>query len=913
LTRNNKRIDPAPIVSAVHLWQNAPVLFGREHEREILVAAFGRAALGHCHLITIEGQAGLGKSTLAAEALGIAEDLAFSTVICHTDESNGARPFGALIDGLRAYSDEAFQRLQTALDGKGEGLSSILVGVAPNSRESIIETFCAILEEFLTSSPLFLVVEDAHWADEATIETLRRVKRSLQGQPFVLLVTARPISEAVSRAWSSLRNEATAEITLDELNATDAKALVETTLGRAAGPNLQSLIGQAGGNPLLLIDLVRAIKDRDLQTGTQSDGNLWSIPPSLKERTLRTLETVRHEHRQLIQAVAVLGSSAFIADVGVVLGRPLAATNRMAIEAQKTGLLEIDGELLKFRHELTRAAVEDSIPEAERILLNRSAAQMLVTRDGSEAKVAFHLDRGRIGPSETTDQLLAGWLLRSAEKVRTQAPSLTLDLIDKARLFDPLEANKSVHLLVELEAASHAGRLDRAESVGSKLLNSDLSDVQRADMNLWLGACNLISQQALAAAERFHDGAATATPMQAALLLSYRALALLVAFDHRWRNAVEEALEAANRTGSKPATTIALGLKSRAYANDLECSLAVVASQSGCEIALSDKSEDSQRYVPYLFHTLSLYDLDRHHEARAAAETGRKAAESLGSWWGLSLYHGLFAWIHYTTGDLEIAEAESLAGVVAAEETGSRMTVLWCFTVLGLIAVSRGALTEAADWIELGERAIATGDGRTGAEVLMTAKSRLLEATGDLASANSHLRETWDLFEALDAPISLLALCPDAIRLAIATSDKTFLDRISVFLHHFQKQVDSPRVEAYSHCLDALLAGETAAFASSIEKLRYLGRHAEAQTLLSIGHTPKRSNEVPSPQAAISSDVLSIGERKVAELIRTDFSNKAIAAELGISRRTVETHVTRVLRKLNVDSRTQVAVVLQFS
>ena len=192
----------------------------------------------------------------------------------------------------------------------------------------------------------------------------------------------------------------------------------------------------------------------------------------------------------------------------------------------------------------------------------------------------------------------------------------------------------------------------------------------------------------------------------------------------------------------------------------------------------------------------------------------------------------------------------------------------------------------------------------------MTAKSRLLEASGDLASANFNLRETWDLFEALDAPISLLALCPDAIRLAVAAGDKTFLDRISDFLRHFQKQVDSPRVEAYNQCLEAFLADETVAFASSIENLRSLGRHAEAETFLSITNSPKRVNEAPLLPAALSTDVLSTGERKVAELIRTGFSNKAIAAELGISRRTVETHVTRVLRKLNVDSRTQVAIAL---
>lgn len=147
---------------------------------------------------------------------------------------------------------------------------------------------------------------------------------------------------------------------------------------------------------------------------------------------------------------------------------------------------------------------------------------------------------------------------------------------------------------------------------------------------------------------------------------------------------------------------------------------------------------DQAKGNPLLLHDV----IDRHVEAQAAAESGRKVAETLGTWWSLAMYHGLFAWLLYTNGQVDVAEAEALAGVVAAEETGSRMTVLWCVTVLTCTANSRGDFDEATEWVRVGEKTLASGEGRMGAEVFMTAKSRLLDATGDLAGANTNLRET---------------------------------------------------------------------------------------------------------------------------------------------------------------------------
>jgi DNA-binding NarL/FixJ family response regulator len=98
--------------------------------------------------------------------------------------------------------------------------------------------------------------------------------------------------------------------------------------------------------------------------------------------------------------------------------------------------------------------------------------------------------------------------------------------------------------------------------------------------------------------------------------------------------------------------------------------------------------------------------------------------------------------------------------------------------------------------------------------------------------------------------------------------------------------------------------------AVAVSDLRKLGRHAEAQTLAHI-NALEPSNSLAETTGFTEPSILTVSERKVAELVSAGGSNKNIALELGISRRTVETHVTRVLRKLNVESRLQLAIALK--
>jgi DNA-binding CsgD family transcriptional regulator len=895
-------------------WENSPMILGRDYEIRVLGETVERARGGLTQLVCIEGLAGLGKSTLVEETIRNAHDAGFASIVCRTDEFNGVRPFGPIIDALRADPKfrSAHLRIRALLDAPSDGLSPILMGVAPMARESVIEAMNQLLEEILLESPLLFVVEDIHWADDATLETIRRLNRTLLGYPLLMLVTARPFSSYTATIWDAIHNEANVELSIDELDPTKAQELVSSILNRQIGPNLRTLINGAGGNPLLLHDLIRAVEDLERPGGKQLDLDLSAIPTSLRERIKKTLRVLSPQVREIVQVVSILGSAASIDDVAAMRRESIQSTARLALDAERTGLVGVKDRTLSLRHELVRAAVEDSIPETERVLLNRSAALMLISRNAPGAMVALHLDRGRLAEpeSEAVERMLAAWLVKSANEVKTQSPRLALDLIEKARLSDPALAVRPEVLLIQLESAAHCGMLQFAEEVGSALLAAELSAAQRVEATLWLGGCHLMQEKALEAAQRFEEAIPSATPSQEALLCAYKALALLTVFDSGAFAAITRAVEISRVVQCKPALTLALGLQSRILAMSLEYEQALTSSQSSIQVAQSDGTDDSQRYVPMFFHSLALYDLDRHREAQAAGEVGRRKAEELGAFWAQPFYHGLSAWLFFTNGDKDQAEVEARAGVIAANETGSRLTLLWSLTVLAHLSIERGKLSEAADWVSLGEKAIASGDGRMGAEVLMTAKSRLLEATGDLKSAVSNLSETWDLFDLLNFPICLLAICPEAIRLATKAHNSAFMQKIRNFLGDAESKISSPRADAYRRSLNACRDGLPEQLAVAVSDLRKLGRHAEAQTLAHI-NALEPSNSLAETTGFTEPSILTVSERKVAELVSAGGSNKNIALELGISRRTVETHVTRVLRKLNVESRLQLAIALK--
>ena len=292
-------------------------------------AESGRAAL-------VAAEAGMGKSTLVADfarRLGGRARVLWGAC----DQLVTPRALGPLHDIGRAVRGPLAARLQ-------EG--------APRE-----EVFAAFLDELSGPGPwpVLVVVEDAHWADEATLDWLTQLGRRIAGLPALLVVTFRDDEvgpeHPLRRTLAALPTHVVTRVALPPLS----RACV-LEQARRAGRVPESVFRLAGGNPLLVTELLKA------------DGP--AVPDAVQDLVLNRMRALPAAARDLAQLVAVVPTRAdavLVADDLDAVDTCLAA-----------GVLVAAGDGVSFRHELLRTAVEESLSPMRRVMLHRRVLQCLV-------------------------------------------------------------------------------------------------------------------------------------------------------------------------------------------------------------------------------------------------------------------------------------------------------------------------------------------------------------------------------------------------------------------------------------------------------------------------------------------------------------------------------------------------------
>ena len=214
------------------------MLVGRRFEREALSRALNLAASGVTTLVTIEGEAGLGKSTLLAELAEEADSLGFRAVRGNADEFERNRPFGALLSAVKRLPDVVDLRnsLNEMLNAQPEVATPLLLAAVPNLRHQIIDTLCALIEQVALAGPLLVIIDDVHWSDTSTLLALRSLARRVEGYRLLIAVAGRP--NQAEREWSALIQAAVESVVLRPLDRHDGHSLASLRLGAPLGPNL---------------------------------------------------------------------------------------------------------------------------------------------------------------------------------------------------------------------------------------------------------------------------------------------------------------------------------------------------------------------------------------------------------------------------------------------------------------------------------------------------------------------------------------------------------------------------------------------------------------------------------------------------------------------------------------------------
>jgi hypothetical protein len=248
------------------------VVVGRDGELDCLTGLAGEVAAGSGRLVLIEGEPGIGKTSLLRAFFENAAVRLFRRVTGAAEEFDQRLPFATVHSCLEppVSCDPRVAEVLALIEGAG-------------AEYPVIESVLGLVEKWCADCPVAVAVDDLHWADPASILLLHRLGR-VAGQLPLLLVALRrsgaggPEVDALTRNWLELGG---VRIALGPLPDAMVHRLVADLAGGQPGPALRGLVSGAAGNPLYIQELVSGLAQRDAAAsrGTASRCRLQQRPP----------------------------------------------------------------------------------------------------------------------------------------------------------------------------------------------------------------------------------------------------------------------------------------------------------------------------------------------------------------------------------------------------------------------------------------------------------------------------------------------------------------------------------------------------------------------------------------------------------------------------------------------------------
>jgi predicted ATPase len=446
-------------------------LVGRDGEVALAVAELRGLRGGRASVLVIEGEAGIGKTRLVSGIVEEARARDMAAFVGQAHPFERTRPFGAMASALdlnRRSRDPRRAAIGALLVGGGAGAAS---GFAGESQYQIVEEIVDLVESSCAQRPVLLVVEDIHWADQATLLAILSVVRQLTLEQLLVVVTARPSprSADVARLLADLAAGGAHALGLLPLTPDDVDVLARQVLGAAPGPELSAVLAKAGGNPLWVMAMLRSLTDEGLLrvTGDGVEATTSELPASLGDLVVRRLQHLPTETLELLQVTAVLGDAVSLPDVAAVSHRPAVDVAGQLGQAFDAQLLEAADERVVFRHQLVHDAIYQRIPPSVRRVLHREAAVALMAAGANRLEVADHVVRG----AERGDDQAVAWLREAASEASTQAPSVTAELIRRAEALLPV-GHRDADLVASevVQALLRAGQVTEASARAEAIL-----------------------------------------------------------------------------------------------------------------------------------------------------------------------------------------------------------------------------------------------------------------------------------------------------------------------------------------------------------------------------------------------------------------------------------------------------------
>ena len=419
------------------------MLLGRDREREAIDRLLSDARASRSGALVLRGEPGIGKSALLEHAVERADGM--RVLSASGIEAESELPFAGLHQLLWPVLERAAdlpEMQRTALEG-AFGLSADAVP----DRFMISLAVLALLTAVGDDEPLLCVVDDAHWLDRASSDALLFAVRRLQADPVALLAATR---EGEGRRFVA---GGLSELTVEGLPDDVAAALLDERLPDGVR---HQLIQLTHGNPLALLELPRGLSE-DQRSGLAPLQHDVPLTAGIEETFLARVRPLPEDARRLLLLAAADDSQ----DLGSVLSAAASlGVPRSALDAaERAGLLDTQGERVRFRHPLVRSAVYRGATSGERRAAHAALAAVLVGERDAD-RHAWHRAAAAVAPDEEA----AAELERTAERARTRAGhAAAVRALERAAELGP--GHGARRLLAAADAALLAGRVHHVDAL----------------------------------------------------------------------------------------------------------------------------------------------------------------------------------------------------------------------------------------------------------------------------------------------------------------------------------------------------------------------------------------------------------------------------------------------------------------
>jgi DNA-binding CsgD family transcriptional regulator len=910
---------------------------------------------GEGHVLVVEGRSGVGKSALLGELRSRAREAGMAVHAARGSELERELAFGV----VRQLFEATVQAPGEAEQGSGpfQGAAALAVPVLGFSSQPTgggqfagFHGLYWLAANLAGVAPLLLALDDAHWADEASLRWLGYLQNRIEGLPILLVLTTRP-NHFVGPLGAVIAGSGTDLLELGPLGEESVAVLLRRALGDEPDPRFTAACHRAtAGNPLALRSVTRDLVARGVRpTAAAAAGLGGRVPTTVARRALAQLARLGEPAGRLSAALAVLGDGTGLSQVAAVAQLDPAAAAGLADDLGTVDLLVPDHPL-RFVHPLLRAAVYDNLPPGARSRLHGRAADLLAAEGVDAELVAAHLLRCDPGtaPGEAgrlraaaplalargAPEAAIAYLRRALQATAGPDRGLVLAQLGRAEVLarDPAAAG---HLQEALAGCPDpAGRAQ----VLCDLADAALQDGRELISLDWLRrALGELGDRDPQASARIEALAATIAVHNARLL----------------RHVPDplprlQALAQSSGPAARPASmTLAFLLSLR----DQDCAQVRPSVERGLDGGsfLAAETGDSP-FIGYAIYALLFADeLDA-----ATVLSGDVLADAArhGSVLGVASGAATRAFAGLRAGKLADAEADALTALEFARQHGLAHLLPYATAYLAGSLLDRGRLEDAEKLIE-GAALPEQLAGSPAEVVLLEARGKVRCAVGRADAGMADLRACGEVLESLRIRNPNVSPWRSALAMALAPAAREEARQLALEDLELARRTGIPR--AIGVALRAAAAAEDGAAAVDLlgqavdvlagspavldlaralldrgAALRRLGHVTDAREPLRqaleiaarCGAAPLagRAREEallagarPRRARLLGVHALTPAELRVARLAAEGRSNREIAQALFITDKTVKDHLGHCYAKLGISSRGEIHAVLHAS